>query len=170
MKTENKVNDSKYSPIFSCWKRDFSLLALLLLIIGCVVVYDTVSYFPQEISDNNLISITAIKVLLSTIVITLIFISLLRIMRLYSDNLEKERNILSDLYMEEQKRSIVKTENDIRASDGELTEKIQSLTAQLEELKKSYRQEAEAEIRAQYQEEKIRYLEEINKQLLSNQK
>lgn len=91
-------------------------------------------------------------------------------MKIYLSNIEKERNLLSDLYAEEQKRAIIKTESNSEETENKLKKEIQSLSAQLEEVKKSYRQQVETEIQARYQIEKIRYLEELNKQLLADKK
>lgn len=168
------MSESKYYPLFSYWKRYLSILILiLLLIMGGTLVYCTSSNFPEGLSTEEHIHFTTLKVLLSIIVLIGIFISILRILKIYSENLEKERNILSDLYAEEQKRIIIRTSNSNSNSNSNTTEaklqqEVQSLTMRLEELKKTYRQQVEIEITAKYQQEKIKYLEEINKQLLAH--
>ena len=138
---------------------------------GGTLVYCTSSNFPEGLSTEEHIHFTILKVLLSIIVLIGIFISILRILKIYSENLEKERNILSDLYAEEQKRIIIRTSNsnsNSNTTEAKLQQEVQSLTMQLEELKKTYRQQVEIEITAKYQQEKIKYLEEINKQLLAH--
>lgn len=120
--------ESKYSPVFSYWKRDISILIILLLIIGGSATYCILSSFPQEIAEEEKIHFLLIKaILLISIIIGLCIITL-RLINIYSDNIEKERNILSDLYAEEQKRMIVKNDKEkTDDADEKLKKEIQLL-------------------------------------------
>lgn len=163
--------ESKYSPVFSYWKRDISILIILLLIIGGSATYCILSSFPQEIAEEEKIYFLLIKaILLISIIIGLCIITL-RLINIYSDNIEKERNILSDLYAEEQKRMIVKNDKEkTDDADEKLKKEIQLLSKQLKELEYAHKQQIEqieAKIHTQYQSEKIKYLEEISRQLLA---
>lgn len=164
--------ESKYSPIFPYWKRDISILIILLLVIGSTATYCILSSLPQDIAKNEGIYFLLFKAALLVSVIISLCIIILRLINIYSDNIEKERSILSDLYTEEQKRIIVKNDKEKTTDTDEILKKeIQLLNKQLEELERSHKQQIEqieSKIQAQYQDEKIKYLEEISRQLLAN--
>lgn len=164
------MTQSKYSPIFSYWKRDIPMFIGILLLMVCVATYCILTSFPEDAPCEEQKFFILIKSLLLLTIIISVLISILKAMKIYLSNIEKERNLLSDLYAEEQKRAIIKTESNSEETENKLKKEIQSLSAQLEEVKKSYRQQVETEIQARYQIEKIRYLEELNKQLLADKK
>lgn len=167
------MTESKYFPIFPYWKRDISILIILLLIIGSTATCCILSSFPQEVAEEKIYFLLLKAILLIFIIIGLCII-ILRLINIYSENIEKERNILSDLYAEEQKRMIVKNDKkEADNADEKLKKEILLLNKQLKELEHSHKQQIEqieAKIHTQYQDEKIKYLEEINKQLLANKK
>ena len=105
---------------------------------------------------------------LHSIILVVVFICLcvaiLKLIAIYAKNMEREREILANLYLEEQQRLIVRSDKEKDAKS--VLKKANDIINKLDETKIEIKKESDNAALLKFQKEKIEYLEKINKQLL----
>lgn len=163
--------ESKYLPIFSSWKWAIPILIGLFLVAGIIMICVTSQNFSLYYPSNGRLYLMTLHSIILVVVFICLCIGILKLIAIYAKNMEREREILANLYLEEQQRLIVRYDEEKDAKDElkKAKDKIKDLE-EIKEIQKSIlEKEAEKAIRLEFQKEKIEYLEKINKQLLEKE-
>lgn len=153
---EYETNSVDYYPIFRAWKWAIPSLIGLFLVAGIVTIYCTFQHFTQYNSSYGILYIMTLHAITAISVFICLCIGILKLINVYAQNMEKEREILADLYAEEQKRLIIRKDN---AKDSKKENKKDVMTEEDKLILKN------AKAEKAYFEKEIEYLKEINKQL-----
>ena len=164
-KTSKKSSTkSKYIPIFLSWKWAIPILIGLFLVAGIFMIYvmspNVSLYYPS----NGRLYLMTLHSIIVVVVFICLCIAILKLIAIYAKNMEREREILANLYLEEQQRLIVRLDKEKDAAS--ILKKAKDIIDNLEETKKAIKEESEKIALIKFQKEKIEYLEKINKQLL----
>ncbi|WP_300698211.1 hypothetical protein [Bacteroides sp.] len=170
---------SEYLPIFESWKWAIPILIGLFLIVGIYMVYFTTQNFSLYYPTSGRLYLMTLHSVIAVVVFICLCVAILKLIAIYAKNMEREREILANLYLEEQQRLIVRLD---KAKDAEKNEKDELKDARntiknlketeeaqkdlIEKLQNMNEREYEKTALIKFQKEKIEYLEKINKQLL----
>lgn len=170
---------STYLPIFSSWKWAIPILIGLFLIAGISIVYTTFHNLSLHYPSSGRLYLMILHSLLAIVVFVCLCIAILKLIVVYAKNMEREREILTNLFEDEQKRLIIRIdkEKDEAKKDKDDLKKAKEIIEELEKTKKRYEnnieelknmneKEYEKAALIKYQKEKIEYLEKINKQII----
>lgn len=164
----DEQKESKYLPIFSSWKWVIPILICLFLVVGIIMICVTSQNFSLYYPSNGRLYLMTLHSIILVVVFICLCIGILKLIAIYAKNMEREREILANLYLEEQQRLIVRYDEEKDAKDElkKAKDKIKNLE-EIKEIQKSIlEKEAEKAALLKFQKEKIEYLEKINKQLL----
>lgn len=167
-KSSQDSKDSKYLPIFLSWKWAIPILIGLFLIAGVIMICVTTQNFSLNYPSNGRLYLMTLHSIILVVVFICLCVAILKLIAIYAKNMEKEREILANLYLEEQQRLIVRFDKQKDAEDElkKAQDKIKDLEKTKEAQKSIIEKEADKAARLKFLEEKIEYLEKINKQLL----
>lgn len=159
---------SKYHPIFLSWKCAIPILIGLFLIAGIIMICVTTPNFSLHYPSNGRLYLMTLHSIILVVVFICLCVAILKLIAIYAKNMEREREILANLYLEEQQRLIVRLDKEKDAEDElkEAQDKIKDLEKTKETQKSIIEKEAKKAALSEFQKEKIEYLEKINKQLL----
>lgn len=155
---------SKYLPIFLSWKWAIPILIGLFLVAGIFMIYVMSQNVSLYYPSNGRLYLMTLHSIIVVVVFICLCIAILKLIAIYAKNMEREREILANLYLEEQQRLIVRLDKEKDAAS--ILKKAKDIIDNLEETKKAIKEESEKIALIKFQKEKIEYLEKINKQLL----
>lgn len=155
---------SKYLPIFLSWKWAIPILIGLFLVAGIFMIYVMSQNVSLYYPSNGRLYLMTLHSIIVVVVFICLCIAILKLIAIYAKNMEREREILANLYLEEQQRLIVRLDKEKDAAS--IWKKAKDIIDNLEETKKAIKEESEKIALIKFQKEKIEYLEKINKQLL----
>ena len=177
--SQKDSKESKYLPIFLSWKWAIPILIGLFLVAGIFMIYVTSQNFSLYYPSNGRLYLMTLHSIILVVVFICLCIAILKLIAIYAKNMEREREILANLYLEEQQRLIVRLdkEKDEAKNEKEELKKAKDTIKELEKTKEAQKdmidklqnmneREYEKTAIIKFQEEKIKYLEKINKQLL----
>lgn len=170
---------STYLPLFSSWKWAIPILISIFLIAGIIIVCTSFQYLSLHYPSSGRLYLMTLHSILAIVVFVCLCIAILKLIAIYAKNMEREREILTNLFEEEQKRLIIRIdkEKDEAKKEKDELKKAKETIEELEKTKKKYENNIE-ELRSmndkeyekaaliKYQKEKIEYLERINKQII----
>lgn len=160
----DEQKESKYLPIFSSWKWAIPILIGLFLVAGIIMICVTSQNFSLYYPSNGRLYLMTLHSIILVVVFICLCIGILKLIAIYAKNMEREREILANLYLEEQQRLIVRYDKEKDAAS--ILKKANDIISKLEDTKKEIKEKSDEEARLKFQKEKIEYLEKINKQLL----
>lgn len=101
------TNENKYYPIRHWWKfviPAFIVLFLVaVLIVACTTFQNLIQFFPSR----GMTYLMTLHAIISLTVCICFFFCVKKLIDIFSQNLEQERNILASLYQEKEKRNII---------------------------------------------------------------
>lgn len=178
-RSEETSKASEYLPIFESWKWAIPILIGLFLVAGIYMVYFTTQNFSLYYPTSGRLYLMTLHSVIVVVVFICLYVAILKLMAIYAKNMEREREILANLYLEEQQRLIVRFDKkkDAEKNENDELKKAQNAIKVLKETEEAQKdlieklqnmneREYEKTALIKFQKEKIEYLEKINKQLL----
>lgn len=162
--TKEDSKKSKYLPIFSSWKWAIPILIGLFLLAGIIMICVTSQNFSLYYPSNGRLYLMTLHSIILVVVFICLCVAILKLIAIYAKNMEREREILANLYLEEQQRLIVRFDKEKDAKS--VLKKANDIINKLDETKIEIKKESDNAALLKFQKEKIEYLEKINKQLL----
>jgi predicted PurR-regulated permease PerM len=120
-----RTNNNEYSPIQYWWKYAISFFILLFLAAILIVACTTFTHFFQYYPSHGMTYLMTLHAILSLAVCICFFLCINKLISIFAKNLEHEKDILASLYMEMEKRRIIRNdEKEINKLKEEIKEKL----------------------------------------------
>lgn len=124
-KPEESYDPQRYNPVNREWKVIVFLTISALLILGALAAGWMFAYFDR-CSSSQLVCPLILSTLFAAMIVICVCIAVVKLISVYSSNLAKETDLLSTLYKEEEKRRIVKR-NEEKAKEENDTKKAKQI-------------------------------------------